>query len=499
MPRRGGVQAEVLASLALVMLTATALLAAFLLRTHAAQIERIQGLLGAALLAEASAPAFGIESAPHGLDWWSVEAGGGIRKASPGAGPLDAEGRRLAAEALAARDALLRTGPPWEAIRFAVPVGSGGQVAVARAEPAVSRTALLGLLLADCAVFCALGVYLLRRRVVGPLRRLAAAAEAIAAGEAETRVVVEGVAEAREVGWAFNEMSEALEVRTGALEKAVAELREANRHLRDARAGLDRAERLAAVGSLAAGVAHEVGNPMGALLAFIDLARRDGSLSARSSQHVERAAEQGERVRFILRQLLDFSRPPRARRGPLDLLCAVEQSVSLVKAQRRYAGIDFRIEAEPALPRVLGDESLVGQILLNLVLNAAQALGARDDARVRIRLRSSALRLRAGEGAEAAAARRVPDAVECVIADNGPGVPDSDRERIFDPFFTTKDPGEGTGLGLANAQRLAEELGGLLDCDRCEGLGGAAFSLRLPAQERGSDATPPETRRGEGS
>jgi signal transduction histidine kinase len=109
-------------------------------------------------------------------------------------------------------------------------------------------------------------------------------------------------------------------------------------------------------------------------------------------------------------------------------------------------------------------------------------------------VRQAALQVRSGDAAEAAPERRTPDAVECVIADNGCGVPEADRERIFDPFFTSKPPGEGTGLGLSTAVRLAEELDGQLELVPPPAGARTAFALRLPAvAERGES---PSTRGG---
>jgi len=341
---------------------------------------------------------------------------------------------------------------------------------------------VLALLLGGVAVFTALGATLMRRAVIAPLERMARAARGLADGAFEERVPVEGVRETAELAAAWNEMTAALESRTGALEKAVRDLRASNESLREARAGLDRAARLAAVGRLAAGVAHEVGNPMGAVLAFLDLARRAPELSEATRATIERAAGQGERVRGILRQLLDYSRPPKSRAvaTPLPRLC--EEVAALVRAQRRYQGIEIRVVEEPGAPPALADPGVVSQILLNLLLNAADALcGAATPApRIELRVRPAALRLRPGEGPAPAQARREPEAVACEVIDNGPGVAAEDRERIFDPFFTTKPVGEGTGLGLANALRFAEECGGRLELAPGAGEPGAVFALTLP-------------------
>lgn len=485
---RRGVQVEITVSLAVVMVTATGLLAAFFIATHAAQTERLQPLLGRALADEARRLSLVQRVIGPGASWFIVLPGGQSRSlhlpTDWATDPVvDAESLELAEASRRARRPLLRAGVPWQPIRFAAPVDgpSGNEVAVAVIKAAVPRSAVVGLLLADCLAFTVLGAYLLRRRVVAPLRRLAEGARVIATGGPGARVHVEGVGEVVEVGLAFNEMSESLERRSGALEKAVTELRTANQRLQRARDGLDLAERMAAVGHLAAGVAHEVGNPMGAVLAFLDLAQRDDSLSENARGHLARATEQSERVREILRQLLDFSRPPRAAYAPVDLRAIAEQAMGLVKAQARYRDIEFEITGAAGLESAVADESLVSQILLNLVLNAADAASSSESKRVRIRVSPAPLRQRAsdGERADQTGGRRMHDAVECRVEDSGPGVAPEDRVRIFDPFFTTKPPGQGTGLGLANALRLTEEQGGVLELGEAEE-GGAAFSLRLP-------------------
>ena len=479
------------------MLTATALLAGFLFKTHATQIERLRGVIGKALAAEVHSPSFVVDLQTGPVRWWILASDSEVQERSPAAGRLEGEDLDLAAEARRGRVPLLRPGAPWEPIRFAGPLehGPADRVAVARIEPIVSRTAVAVLLLVDCLVFTLLGVYLLRGRVVLPLRRLLAAAESIADAGPGTRVPVEGAGEAADLARAFNAMSEALERRSNALTKAVSELRETNEQLRRARAGLDRAERLAAVGRLAAGVAHEVGNPMAAMLSFLEIVSRDESVAGTSRRCLDRAAAQGQRVRVILRQLLDFSRPPRGSRCCVDLERAVEQAFALVHAQKRYAGVVMELDSREGVASVLADESMLAQILLNLVVNAADATAGRSEPRIEVSLRPTCLRLRASDDDGVGVAGRRPDAVECEIADNGPGVPEESRERIFDPFFTTKAPGDGTGLGLANAQRLAEELGGTIVYAPSERLGGASFRLCLPVWEEGAESDTGEVRR----
>ena len=340
--------------------------------------------------------------------------------------------------------------------------------------------------------------YRLGRRILLPLGRLSDSIRAIGDGARGGRVQVEGEGKVAEVARAFNEVAEALESRSDELEKAVRDLRTSNADLRRARDELHRTERLAAVGSLAAGVAHEVGNPMAALLAFLELARRDPAISQEAEDHLQRATEQGGRVREILRQLLDFSRPRSADRVPVDLTTVVDRTIGLVDTQKRYSGVEIERVVDQSgdllpLPLAVADEGMAAQILLNLVLNACDAALEAEHPRVEIRLGGGPLRVRAGEDRDAATRERSAyDAIECVVSDNGRGVAETDRERIFDPYFTTKDPGQGTGLGLATSLRLALELSGeleLLDASRLSGLSGASFVLRLPVQREGSESS----------
>jgi signal transduction histidine kinase len=146
----------------------------------------------------------------------------------------------------------------------------------------------------------------------------------------------------------------------------------------------------------------------------------------------------------------------------------------------------------------MGDPAGVAQILLNLVVNAADAVLAEGAAGgVRVTIRPAVMGVRAGGAREEAAARRRPDAVECEVADQGTGITPEDRERLFDPFFTTKAPGEGTGLGLANSLRLAEELQGVLELVEAPEGFRTAFAFRLIAADPASDCAPRTGVRGE--
>jgi len=491
MGRRAGLQTEVGLSLALVMGLASVVLAGVLSAHHEASLGET---LGRALLAEAHRPEPWVRQLYPGTDWWTVDGRGQARARGPLSAALDEPTLALAGRAARQGVALIQPGPVWDRIRFAAPRLDGAGVWVARlprdaswrlrVRPLVVTGGIVG---ADLAVFGLLGVFLLRRRVVRPLAQLAEAVRELAQGGGVTRVAVEGARETVELASAFNDMADALSQRTRDLEKAVEDLRTRNQQLRRARAGLDRAQRLAAVGHLAAGVAHEVGNPIGAILAFLELAGRDGLPAELRREHLARAAQEGERVRCILRQLLDFSRPSRCRAEAIDLAAVAEQTADLLTAQRRYAHIHLEWERSPA-PRAWGDPAIAGQILLNLLLNAAAAVEGCAPARIQLCVRPASLWRRQGENRPPAGLRAEADAVECVVSDNGCGIPEADRERIFDAFFTTRPPGEGTGLGLANAARQAAEQDGCVELVEPAPGFTTAFALRLPCAGTSSRA-----------
>ena len=482
-----GVQAEVLLSLALVMVTGTGLLAAVFLELNHSGLERLHGLIARGSAAASANAGFERNPPEIGL-WWALDAEGRTVGLNASTEKLDRETLNLAEEAIGGGETLVQSGAPWEPIRLAVPRATGRGVFVGRIDAAFSGAVLAGLLVTDVLIFCLFGVTLLRRRVVGPVRRLAKGVREIGEGDFHSKVPVEGAAEIEALAEAFNEMQVTLASRTNALEKAVVELRQTNGRLLQAREGLDRAERLAMVGSLAAGVAHEVGNPMAALLAFLDVARQDDGLGEKGQRCLGRASEQGERVRIILRQLLDFSRTPQVTHGPIELEPIARQAIELVAAQKRYAEIEFELVGDPDLGTAIGDESLVSQVLLNLVINAAGAVLGEPRQRIRVKIEGCVLADRSGDSGLEEVARF--DAIACRVCDAGPGVARNECERIFDPFFTTQPPGEGTGLGLANARRLAEEMRGRVELDPAPGeLGGASFRLVLPRQA-GGDSGP---------
>jgi two-component system NtrC family sensor kinase len=326
------------------------------------------------------------------------------------------------------------------------------------------------------AAFVAVGAAVLFRTVAAPVDRMMAAAERLGAAPGDLPVLhapgegaTPGLARA---AVAFERVAGALAEERARLAAKVAELERANRALEDARASLVHADRLAAVGRLAAGIAHEVGNPLGALAGYADLARARlaAGHAAEADDFLGRIGAEAARIDGIVRGLLDFARPAAPALAPVDLAEAVDGAVRLARVQPRFREVAVAVELPEGLPRVVADPGRLAQVVLNLLLNAADAM--------------------AGRGRVTVAARAEGGGVVATVSDEGPGFPPADLPRVFDPFFTTKPPGQGTGLGLAVCHGVMESFGGAIAAANGPA-GGAVVRLAFRAAG-GPDRAPPD-------
>jgi PAS domain S-box-containing protein len=266
----------------------------------------------------------------------------------------------------------------------------------------------------------------------------------------------------------FVEVSPTQTVRFGGLQARLVVGRDVTERMR-LRQQLRTADRMASVGMLAAGVAHEVNNPLAYVLNNIEIAKREiareGESMRTSREALGVALEGVDRIRTIVRALLELSRVDNAAIGPVDVRSIVESTVALAAHE-----IAERAELEThyvPVPLARGSAPRLGQVLLNLLTNALEAMpaGARETNRLRVSVRSSG----AGD-------------VVVEVADNGVGIAPEHAARIFDPFFTTKTDGRGTGLGLAITQRLVAELGGDLSFESLPNRG-TTFRLTLRSED----------------
>jgi two-component system NtrC family sensor kinase len=368
--------------------------------------------------------------------------------------------------------------PRGPALEVSIPGSSGTVAAVVRTDVDAGGGAplfgLLGLYTGLFALALLTFAYIaLTRLIVRPLDAISAAARRVAAGGRAFEPPSAGAAELRSLAESLSEMTAKLRADEHRMRDQIDELERSAQKLREAQDRLVRTERLASVGRLSAGLAHEIGNPIAALLGLEDLLLQGGLTAEEQHDFLKRIKSETERIHRVLRDLLDFARPAAAaHRGdekPGDVSEAIADVVALVRPQRSFRQVDLRVDAEPNLPRVtLGNERLM-QVLLNLLLNAADA---------------------EAKGVVTLAVHHSGAGVRIAVEDNGPGIDPAVRERLFEPFVTTKEVGKGTGLGLAVCRGLVESAHGTIQLDESYE-GGARFVIELPShseREAGSVA-----------
>ena len=230
-------------------------------------------------------------------------------------------------------------------------------------------------------------------------------------------------------------------------------------------------ERLGMIGQLAAGLAHELNEPLGSILGYAQLAQRSFGLPDQTGRDLGKVVKASLHARDIVRRLLVFARQAPLRREPVALNDVVRESLFLLESRCRRAGVKIVLDLQPELPPVLADRSLIEQAFLNLAVNGIQAMPAGGRLTV------------SSEGSED---------VQLVVEDTGEGMPCEVLRRCFDPFFTTKDVGQGSGMGLAVTHGIVTSLGGTIEAESETGRG-SRFVVRLPAagpqEPGGRDAT----------
>ncbi|MFI5257275.1 MAG: ATP-binding protein [Gemmatimonadales bacterium] len=235
-------------------------------------------------------------------------------------------------------------------------------------------------------------------------------------------------------------------------------------HEREMHARLMESDRLAAVGELVAGVAHEVNNPLSSISAFAQLLLRDEGLSATQRESIEVIRAETTRASQVVKDLLAFARRSEPQRAPLDLNGVVGRSVRMRQYQFSETSVRVETELEADLPAVMGDSRQLQQVCLNLLTNAIQAM----------RPAGGLLRVRSYSA---------DGAVRLEVSDDGPGIPTQARAHVFEPFFTTKQEGEGTGLGLSVSYGIVHAHGGTIEIADT-GPKGTTFRVTLPAGDQ---------------
>lgn len=328
--------------------------------------------------------------------------------------------------------------------------------------PPVARLLLFYVLLTGAAVLL-LTYVALTNLIVRPLGGLTKSAERLASGTPHVQVAERGALEVRALARAFNEMASQLRVERASLEQRLRQLEEATGELKFTQRQLVHGEKLASVGRLAAGVAHEIGNPLAAVLGFVELLQGDGLEEAERTEFLARIHKETNRINHIIRDLLDFARQGgESERLDVssDVRAAIDDAVNLLRPQKELRGVEIVIDAPDHIPRVAGAQHRLTQVMLNLLLNAADAMNGQG--RIQIDLTVDG----------------PTGGVILNVSDTGPGLAPEIVDRLFEPFATTKPVGTGTGLGLAVSHTLIEGMGGTITADNPPE-GGARFTIAL--------------------
>ena len=331
-----------------------------------------------------------------------------------------------------------------------------------------SQTIILFYILMDTVILVLVGYVLLSRIVVKPIDKLLTMTGAYKDGYMVPALPESSKNEIGDLTRSLSHMLKRLDENKRELQSHISSLEKANRDLRQAQDEIIRSEKLASVGRLAAGIAHEIGNPIGIILGYLELLSSGDISDADKKDFLNRIESEITRVNGIIRQLLDFSRPSSGEPEKTLVHDLVKMTLSMLEPQPMMEGVRTTLELNAQKDTVLADPNQLQQVFLNIVMNAADALaeGKGQEGIKQLKIRSE----------------KVQGSIELRFSDNGPGIVDKELLRIFDPFYTTKEPGKGTGLGLSVCYRIVEGLGGTIRAESKPGEG-ATIIVSLPLYE----------------
>jgi two-component system NtrC family sensor kinase len=300
--------------------------------------------------------------------------------------------------------------------------------------------------------------YFISSRISVSIKKLATASEQVAHGNLDAKVEIHSRDELRELADTFNFMATALKKRDEKLREFT------TRRIMES-------ERLAHIGQLAAGVAHEINNPLQGIVTYSHLLLERATTGNGTRESLEKIVKQTNRCRDIIRGLLDFSRQRKPEKRLSNVNRVLEECIALVDNQALFHNIRIVKRLNQDLPQVLMDPSQIQQVFMNMIINAAEAMN--------------------GAGQLTLTTRPMPadSAVEVQFTDSGHGIKEENLDRIFSPFFTTKEVGHGTGLGLAISYGIVQEHKGTITVESPEGQG-ATFTVRLPVTSSEQETIP---------
>jgi signal transduction histidine kinase len=375
-----------------------------------------------------------------------------------------------------------------------------------RQSLARSRKLLFFYIVLDILILVAFGTYIFSKLVVKPVQQLVQTAEGFQEGD---KIPDVSAGEQNELGMlsqALNAMLQRLAENKDELRQHVISLEQTNLELKRAQQEVIFSEKLASVGRLAAGIAHEIGNPIGIVLGYLELLQRKDIDETERLELIDRMSTEIQRINQTIRQLLDFSRPGPGERQVIPVHPLIRETLAVLNHQFRKQEIEVVLELKAESDTVFAKADQLKQVFLNLMVNAADAMEATNErpqgGQLRVNTRSFAGESLVKKDVGSKPMRRSTDPIaadfsylrrihgttedrwiEIQFADTGVGITQEDQGRIFDPFFTTKAAGKGTGLGLSVSIQIIETLGGRMELSSRSGEE-TKVSILLPVSEQ---------------
>ncbi len=323
-----------------------------------------------------------------------------------------------------------------------------------------SQKVILFYVLLNTLILAVVGIYLLSRIVLRPLRKLLKMSDEYKEGDQLLSIADESRDEIGQLSRSLNYMLMRLDENKKELNEHIRSLKRSNEELQQAQHEIIRSEKLASVGRLAAGIAHEIGNPIGIILGYLEMLNKGETPEPERKDFLSRIEIEITRINQIIRQLLDYSRPSSGTPQEASIHDAIHDTVNMLTPQPILEDVRINMELEAEREKVFADPNLLQQVFLNIIMNAADAFTTPETARTNEK-----------ENLLNISSRNQGDSIEVRFTDNGPGLDEESVSHIFDPFYTTKEPGKGTGLGLSVCYRILEEMGGTIGVESVEGKG----------------------------
>jgi signal transduction histidine kinase len=322
-----------------------------------------------------------------------------------------------------------------------------------------------------------IGIYRLSKVYFLPLARLARRAEDYQEDDDMLFSVRKEDNELHTLSASLNSMLRRISADKEKLRSTVNSLELANLELKKAQEEIIRAEKLASVGRLSAGIAHEIGNPIGIVMGYLDLLKQKDTPDSEKAEYIQRTEDEIERINTIIRQLLEISRPSKAGLKVVAVHDLIDDIAQVLNVQPLMSNIELECILEAQNDTVLADANQLRQVFLNLIINAADAISSAGNAA------NGKLVIKSGLVAEKQdPSGKLKQFLKITFMDNGPGISEENIGNIFDPFYTTKEPGKGTGLGLSVSFMIVQGFGGEMTVHSEKGEG-TSLTILLPVIE----------------